>query len=163
VLVNERKCNIICFQVTKREYFDHSYLRNFCTRKFTNFNYTPSIGSSGGIITIWNGGVFNGILVSQDTHHVTTEFTCNSSGKKWYLKNIYGPVHNEDRQNFITWLSNLDSTQMNLWIILGDFNLIRDLEDINRPRGVTSTHASVLVDSVGPPSAEVCRAAANFP
>jgi hypothetical protein len=25
-----------------------------------------------------------------------------------------------------------------------------------------STHASVLVDSVGPPSAEVCRAAATF-
>jgi hypothetical protein len=26
-----------------------------------------------------------------------------------------------------------------------------------------STHASVLVDSVGPPSAEVCRASASFP
>jgi hypothetical protein len=30
-------------------------------------------------------------------------------------------------------------------------------------RQVISTHASVLVDSVGPPSAEVCRAAASFP
>jgi hypothetical protein len=30
-------------------------------------------------------------------------------------------------------------------------------------RQVMSTHASVLVDSVGPPSAEVCRAAASFP
>jgi hypothetical protein len=30
-------------------------------------------------------------------------------------------------------------------------------------RRVMSTHASVLVDSVGPPSAEVCRAAASFP
>jgi hypothetical protein len=26
-----------------------------------------------------------------------------------------------------------------------------------------STHASVLVDSVGPPSAEVCKVAASFP
>jgi hypothetical protein len=26
-----------------------------------------------------------------------------------------------------------------------------------------STHASVLVDSVGPPSAEVCRTVASFP
>jgi hypothetical protein len=26
-----------------------------------------------------------------------------------------------------------------------------------------STHTSILVDSVGPPSAEVCRAAASFP
>jgi hypothetical protein len=28
---------------------------------------------------------------------------------------------------------------------------------------VMSTHASVLVDSVGPPSAEVCKTAASFP
>jgi hypothetical protein len=33
----------------------------------------------------------------------------------------------------------------------------------NGRSGVMSTHASVLVDSVGPPSAEVCRAAASFP
>jgi hypothetical protein len=30
-------------------------------------------------------------------------------------------------------------------------------------RVLMSTHASVLVDGVGPPSAEVCRAAASFP
>jgi hypothetical protein len=35
------------------------------------------------------------------------------------------------------------------------------MQDISR--GLMSTHASVLVDSVGPPSAEVCRAAASFP
>jgi hypothetical protein len=29
--------------------------------------------------------------------------------------------------------------------------------------GLMSTHASILVDSVGPPSAEVCRTAASFP
>jgi hypothetical protein len=38
-----------------------------------------------------------------------------------------------------------------------------ELADMVRCRRVMSTHASVLVDSVGPPSAEVCRAAASFP
>jgi hypothetical protein len=28
---------------------------------------------------------------------------------------------------------------------------------------VMSTHASILVDNVGPPSAEVCRTATSFP
>jgi hypothetical protein len=37
-----------------------------------------------------------------------------------------------------------------------------------RPRGVVgkwlmSMHASIFVDSVGPPSAEICRTAASFP
>jgi hypothetical protein len=35
--------------------------------------------------------------------------------------------------------------------------------DVSEGTGVMSTHASGLVDSVGPPSAEVCRAAASFP
>jgi hypothetical protein len=34
---------------------------------------------------------------------------------------------------------------------------------ISRSPSMMSTHASVLVDNVGPPSAEVCRAAASFP
>jgi hypothetical protein len=33
----------------------------------------------------------------------------------------------------------------------------------NGSKVMMSTHASILVDSVGPPSAEVCRAAASFP
>jgi hypothetical protein len=39
---------------------------------------------------------------------------------------------------------------------IGDYLLLQD-------HHVMSTHASVLVDSVGPPSAEVCRAATSFP
>jgi hypothetical protein len=35
--------------------------------------------------------------------------------------------------------------------------------DTKAKLSVMFTHTSVLVDSVGPPSAEVCRAAANFP
>jgi hypothetical protein len=48
--------------------------------------------------------------------------------------------------------------------------LMREFEDIRVTHVrcscngvVMSTHASVLVDSVGPPSAEVCRTAASFP
>jgi hypothetical protein len=45
-------------------------------------------------------------------------------------------------------------------------NKFADGEDAcnnKRTRSLMSTHASVLVDSVGPPSAEVCRTAASFP
>jgi hypothetical protein len=34
---------------------------------------------------------------------------------------------------------------------------------IEKDEELMSTHAYVLVDSVGPPSAEVCRTAASFP
>jgi hypothetical protein len=40
----------------------------------------------------------------------------------------------------------------------------RRLSPCQRPSALLmSTHASILVDSVGPPSAEVCRTATSFP
>jgi hypothetical protein len=38
-----------------------------------------------------------------------------------------------------------------------------DFDELLVCRYVMSMHASILVDSVGPPSAEVCRTAASFP
>jgi hypothetical protein len=34
---------------------------------------------------------------------------------------------------------------------------------VHTDNGVMSMHASILVDSVGPPSAEVCRTVESFP
>jgi endonuclease/exonuclease/phosphatase family metal-dependent hydrolase len=44
-------------------------------------------------------------------------------------------LHNEGRHDFINWISELDSSNMKLWMILGDFNQIRAPEDRNRPKG----------------------------
>jgi exonuclease III len=132
---DETNCNIICLQETKRENFDQAYLRNFCPKNLNQFAYTPSVGNSGGIITVWNGNLFNGILISQDRHHITMKFTCKYSGRIWYLTNIYGPAHNEERMDFITWMADLDSSDMQLWMIMGDFNLIRGPENRSRTGG----------------------------
>jgi hypothetical protein len=110
-------------------------LRNFCPKNLNQFAFTPSVGNSGGIITVWNGNLFNGSLISQDKHHITMKFTYKYSGRIWYLTNIYGPAHNEERMDFITWLADLNSSDMHLWMIMGDFNLIRGPENRSRTGG----------------------------
>jgi hypothetical protein len=40
------------------------------------------------------------------------DFKCNISGTLWTITNIYGPAHEEHRQDFIDWLSNIDSSAM---------------------------------------------------
>jgi exonuclease III len=79
--IDESNCNILCLQETKRESFDQAYLRNFCPKNLNQFAYTPSVGNSGGIITVWNGNLFYGSLISQDKHHITMKFTCKYSGR----------------------------------------------------------------------------------
>jgi hypothetical protein len=71
----ESNYNIICLEETKKEFFDQSYLRNLCNRKFNQFAYIPPIGSYGGIITIWNGSSFDGSISSQNEYQITIEFT----------------------------------------------------------------------------------------
>jgi hypothetical protein len=82
---SESNCNIICLEETKRETFDSTYLRNFCPRRLNQFIFSPSVGNSGGLITIWNSLVFSGRLISQsffsDYHGVYLYFL--------FTKNLY--------------------------------------------------------------------------
>ena len=136
--IDESNCGIICLQETKRDFFDQAYLRNFSPRRYNQFAYTASVGLSGGIITIWNGSLFLGYVVSQNTYQITVRLSCNLSGNIFYISNIYGPCHNDDRTEFFDWLSNIDASQMDHWILMGDFNLIRSPLDRNRPGGDTN-------------------------
>jgi hypothetical protein len=63
------------------------------------------------------------------------KFTCKYSGRIWYHTNIYGPAHNEERMDFISWLAERNSSDMHLWMIMGDFNLIRGPENRSRSGG----------------------------
>jgi hypothetical protein len=51
----EINCDILCIQETKKDSFDDSYIRYFCNRSLDKFAFGPSIGASGGFITIWKG------------------------------------------------------------------------------------------------------------
>jgi hypothetical protein len=56
----ESNCDIICLHKTKREIFDHVYIKKFFTSQFDCFEYLPSVGDSGGTIIIWKSSKFMG-------------------------------------------------------------------------------------------------------
>ena len=102
--IAETNCSIICIQETKREHFDHSYLRNFFSKRFNKFVYHPSVGASGGLIIIWNSATVTGNVISYLPYAITMEFTSTSTLiEKWNLTNIYGPCAGELRDEFVNW------------------------------------------------------------
>ena len=123
-----------------------AYIKKFCPKRFNQYCYFPSLGSSGGLITIWNGSLFSGITISANKYHVTVELTCKISANVWYLTNIYGPAHHEDKQDFFDWLLSIDNTPMHNWIILGDFNLIRSTG--NRNWGTGDINHMLMFNSI---------------
>lgn len=46
--IEESACSVVYLQETKRETFDCSYIRNFCPRRISKFEYLPLIGASRG-------------------------------------------------------------------------------------------------------------------
>jgi exonuclease III len=137
--INESNCNILCLQETKREIFDNAYIRKFCPRRLNQFAFAPSVGTSGGLVFIWNGNAFNGSIISCSEFQITVKLTCNLSGETWYITNVYASCHVDGRNNFVSWMQNLDSTPYDLWMILGDFNMIRSSDDRNRAGGNKNT------------------------
>jgi hypothetical protein len=48
---------------------------------------------------------------------------------------VYEPCHRQDRRDFIDWLNGLVIDDEANWMIMGDFNFYRCLEDRNREGG----------------------------
>jgi exonuclease III len=78
---------------------------------------------------------YNGIIISQNTFHITVALTSTFTDKTWYITNIYAPCNIDGRNEFIQWFADLDSSQYDLWMSVGEFNLIKSSKDRNRPGG----------------------------
>ena len=89
--IEESVAGVVCIQETKRENFDLAYIHNFCPQRLNKFEFLPSIGASGGILTAWNGSMFTRELLFQNKFSLSIQFTYNISTNKWILSNIYGP------------------------------------------------------------------------
>jgi hypothetical protein len=57
---------------------------------------------------------------------------------KWFVTNVYGPCEVVAKAEFTTWLYNYDASTNDLWMVVGDFNLMRCPENKNRPGGNTN-------------------------
>lgn len=131
----EAQCDIICLQETKKENFDAPFLRKICPAVFDCFDFLPSVGASGGILVAWKGNTFDAIRLSHNNYSLTLEFCSRHNNTKWTLTCIYAPCTPEGKGAFLDWFQNIQITPETDWLVLGDFNLIRKLEDRNRPGG----------------------------
>ena len=50
--IQETGCSLVCVQETKMEYVDQAFIRRICPKRFDTFEFVPSIGASGGLLTI---------------------------------------------------------------------------------------------------------------
>ena len=84
---------------------------------------------------VWNSSVFLGSLIEIQQFVVVVEFVSRQNNEKWTLVAVYGPCQGEARDNFVSWLYNLNIPVGENWLLLGDFNFIRSIDNMNFPGG----------------------------
>jgi exonuclease III len=105
--ISKSGCDVICLQETKRQHFDLQFLKNFCPSSFDAFEYLPSVGASGGIITIWKSSQFTGSLAFSNKFAISLDFHSNHDQSEWLLTNVYGPCTPEGKLDFIQGIKNI--------------------------------------------------------
>lgn len=128
----ESRSETVCLQETKRDQFDINYIKNFCPANFDLFEFLPSVGASGGILVAWKSSAFLGQLVFSNGYAISIEFISKLSNETWLLTTVYAPCTPIGKRAFLDWFKQIQMPAEMDWLIVGDFNLIRKLEDRNR-------------------------------
>jgi exonuclease III len=128
----EAESDVFCFQETKRQNFDSQFIRKFSPPGFDSFEFLPSVGASGGIITSWKSNVFSGQLIFQNNFAITIRLIARHNNDTWFLTNIYGPCSHDGKREFLRWFKHYNLSDDDNWLVVGDFNLMRSPENRNK-------------------------------
>jgi hypothetical protein len=133
--IEESCANIFCLQETKREAIDLQFIRNFAPKRFDNFDFSPSVGASGGILVCWASNHFSGSTVEKHPFAINLKMLSIHSQISWNLVVVYGPCRQPARDQFVQWLLNLQIEDDELWMLMGDFNFYGYAENRNKAGG----------------------------
>jgi exonuclease III len=64
--VLESSCDIVCLQETKKESFDHIFIKKIYPNIFDAFEYIPAQGASSGSVIIWKSSLLSGTKIFQN-------------------------------------------------------------------------------------------------
>jgi exonuclease III len=128
-LIFVEKPDIVLLQETKCTTEDIDRLLPYCWKQGEAIS-TAATGTTGGLAILWNTNslLMENFITTKWT--ITVDYRLIGSNKPGHLTNVYGPANPRDKQAFLRnleYLSNL--TRYNRWIVGGDYNLIRSLEE----------------------------------
>ncbi|GAU32903.1 hypothetical protein TSUD_152630 [Trifolium subterraneum] len=129
-LVSDKKVDILCIQESKLEVVEDRLARSIWGSDDVEYSFKPSVGASGGIVTMWNPKVV-------DVWSTTCLSSCLIIQGKFYkddlafcLANVYAPC--DARGRSLLWREldvKLLQIPLSVWCVLGDFNAIRSRDE----------------------------------
>lgn len=126
---------LICLQETKISAWTCNLLMEMVgTDMIDNIAVLPSIGASWGILIAASNHFFNLSQPHATAHTISTTVTMLAEQKTWTMTGVYGPQTDAEKLIFLQEITDLRQAALPAWLLLGDFNLIFNVQDKNNTR-----------------------------
>ncbi|XP_022007327.1 uncharacterized protein LOC110906513 [Helianthus annuus] len=93
------------------------------------FESVDAVGNSGGIVSFWDPKVFSRDKVIKDINFLCISGILTEGLVRINVLNVYAPHNNEDKRGLWQKIVNLIQSIEGWWIVFGDFNVVRDLDE----------------------------------
>jgi hypothetical protein len=80
---------------------------------------------------IWIFDRFLGDVILSNKYSITLKFNSLASRNSFHLTNIYGASSAVEKASVMNWLYNFDTSSIDEWILVRDFNLISSPDNRN--------------------------------
>ncbi|XP_021996047.1 uncharacterized protein LOC110893239 [Helianthus annuus] len=119
----------IALQESKLESVSRANLVGFWGNNSFEFCYTGSVGLSGGLIWMWDPDSINIEVFVQNRCFLIIRGTLSGNGPVINMVNVYAPQNTEAKCQLWNELSILIRSYEGKWILTGDFNAVRFIEE----------------------------------
>jgi len=130
-ILTDYAVDFVGLQETMRLKYPDKFFRKIDYGKKFAWHWIPSNGRSGGILCGVNLDRFDVIKFIEATFSLKAIVQDKKEKRTLSLVTVYGPAHEENRDLFLTELSQICSTNTYSMILGGDFNILRFSSDKN--------------------------------
>ncbi|GJU13564.1 RNA-directed DNA polymerase, eukaryota [Tanacetum coccineum] len=124
-LCHKHRVNFVSIQETKMESIDLFSINALWGNWNFDFAFSPSVGSSGGIVCVWDQSKFIKEHISKTDYFVALMGSWSPTSTKLLVISIYAPQEYSKKRDLWNYLRTLIDRWEGETIIMGDFNEVR--------------------------------------
>jgi len=129
-LVQEKCPFVLCIQESKLIFVDDFMIKSICGDAPYGFSYQPSVGASGGLVTVWNSSLIDVWSSMSFSHTLIIQGRVILTGEDIVILNVYAPCENAAKRDLWERLNSFVVSKIDSCVCLcGDFNSVHSLEE----------------------------------
>jgi exonuclease III len=122
---------IVCLQETKLSSFSVSDRNEIAGPRYDGHLALNAEGTRGGVLLLWQSDSFSVNNAVVRTFSISASLSPVDGSPPWTISTVYSPHDDQRKQSFLNEIIDVHNSVVGPWLILGDFNLIKEARDKN--------------------------------